>query len=80
MHGAADGGLLGWKKLERRVHHAFILAVVKHPKGAFNAPMGRLGRSFEAFKLDPIGADTQALLEAERRFALQAIGHGASDA
>ncbi len=46
MHGAAHRGLLGGKKLKRRVQNALIVAVVKHSEGAFDAEMGRLLGAF----------------------------------
>ena len=57
MHGAADGRLLGRKKFQRGLQDAFIVAIVKNMKGAFDAEMRRLLRTFQTFELDAVIAD-----------------------
>ena len=81
MHGAADGRLLGRKKFQRRGHDAFVVAIVKHAKGAFDAEMGRLLRAFETLELDPVVADIEGLsLTARVASFSTAVGHRAGDA
>ena len=63
MHGAADGRLLGRKEFQRGRDHAFVVAIVKHPKGAFDAEVGRLLRTFETLELDPVVADVKLLFD-----------------
>src|SRR5512135_467341 len=79
MDGAADGSLLGRKKLKRRIHDAFVVAVVKHAKGALDAKVGGLLGSLQTLELHPIVADVEILIDPEGGFFLETVRHRAGN-
>ena len=79
VHGAADGRLLGRKEFQRGRDHAFVIAIVKNPEGAFDAEVGRLLGAFETLELDAVVADGQLIFERQRGVFFAAVGHRAGD-